>query len=264
LCCVVQPARTRSTSDHAAERRGAGVLHPFMHILAFDTCTLIGSAAVVIDGEVMAEVSALVRATHGETLLPHLERVLASAGLGLSEIDVFAVGIGPGSFTGVRIGLATAKGLALAENKPIVGVTSLRTLARGIMGGAGLRVPVLDAHKGEVYTAAYEVDAHGELSERIPPFHAPPADAAAALLRAAQQEPLWLAGGGIERYGDAFWQPLSALARRAPKLCDVPRAACLAHEAARILASEGPSDLAMLEPLYLRPSDAKLPARPTS
>jgi tRNA threonylcarbamoyladenosine biosynthesis protein TsaB len=232
-----------------------------MRVLSFDTCTLIGSAAVVIDGEPVAELSALVRATHGETLLPHLERVLGAAGLGLSDIDLFAVGIGPGSFTGVRIGLATAKGLALAEGKPLVGVSSLRSLARGISAGAGLRVPVLDAHKGEVYTAAYACDERGELEERLAPFHALPALAAQALLDVAEQQPLWLAGAGIERYGDALWQPLSALARRAPRFCDQPRAACLAHEALRILANEGASDLATLEPLYLRASDAKLPAR---
>jgi tRNA threonylcarbamoyladenosine biosynthesis protein TsaB len=232
-----------------------------MRILAFDTCTLIGSAAVVADGETLAEVSALVRATHGETLLPHLERVLSSANLTLSDIDVFAVGIGPGSFTGVRIGLATAKGLALAEGKPLVGVTSLRSLARGILGGAGLRVPVLDAHKGEVYTAAFALDEEGELVECLAPFHAPPQRAAETLLSAARGQPLWLAGAGIERYGEAFWQPLQAFALRAPALCDVPRAACLAHEAWRQMQREGPSDLASLEPLYLRASDAKLPAR---
>lgn len=234
-----------------------------MRVLAFDTCTLIGSAAVIVDGETVAEVSALVRATHGETLLPHLERVLVSAGLELSEIDLFAVGIGPGSFTGVRIGLATAKGLALAEAKPLVGVSSLRILARGILAGEGLRVPVLDAHKGEVYTAAYGHDSLGELVERLAPFHAPPSEAAKALLDVAGKQPLWLAGGGIDRYGDAFWQPLGSVARRAPKLCDVPRAVCLAHEALRVLQSEGPSDLATLEPLYLRGSDAKLPTRAT-
>src|SRR3954447_24654475 len=130
-----------------------------MRILALDTSTYLGTVAVVQHGELPAEWSALVRASHGETLLPHVERALELSRLTLAELDLIAVGIGPGSFTGVRIGVATAKGLALAEQKPIVGVTSLRALARGLGVGAGLRVPVVDAHKGEVYTAAYELDA---------------------------------------------------------------------------------------------------------
>ena len=231
-----------------------------MRLLALDTSTFVGTVAVVRDGELLAEWSASVRASHGETLLPHIARVLELSGLALPELDGIAVGIGPGSFTGVRIGVATAKGLALALAKPIVGVSSLRTLARGINGGAGLRVPVLDAHKGEVYCAAYTLDGLGELEERVAPFHAAPDEAARRLRAAARDERLWVAGNGLARYGEAFIAPLGSLVARAPSFCDVPRAACLAHEALVQLARSGPSDLAGLEPMYLRGSDAKLPA----
>ena len=235
-----------------------------MQILAIDTSTLVGSVALVRDGELISEWSASVRATHGETLLPAVQRLLASASTPLSDIDVFAVGIGPGSFTGVRIGVATVKGLALAESKPIVGVTSLRVLARGLVGGAGLRVPVIDAHKSEVYCAAYEIAEDGALVERVAPFHAPPDDAANRLVTALPGEKLWLAGNGLARYGALFLAPLGDHARRSPTFCDVPRAACLADEAVRKLAQDGASDLAQLEPLYLRASDAKLPAQKLS
>ncbi len=235
-----------------------------MRILAIDTSTLVGSVALVRDGELISEWSASVRASHGETLLPAVQRLLEAANTPLSEIDVFAVGIGPGSFTGVRIGVATVKGLALAESKPIVGITSLRVLARGLVGGGGLRVPVIDAHKGEVYCAAYEIAEDGALLTRVAPFHAPPEAAAKLLTSALPGELLWLAGNGLGRYGAAFLSPLGAFARRSPTFCDVPRAACLADEAARELALNGPSDLALLEPLYLRESDAKLPAQKLS
>lgn len=235
-----------------------------MRILAIDTSTLVGSVALVSDGVLIAEWSASVRASHGETLLPAVQRLLLQAQTSLHDIDAFAVGIGPGSFTGVRIGVATVKGLAFAEGKPIVGVTSLRVLARGLVGGRGLRVPVIDAHKHEVYCAAYEMTDDGELTAHVEPFHAAPPLAAARLAAVLPGEPLWLAGNGLGRYRDEFLATLGERARRAPTFCDVPRAACLADEAERELRVHGPSDLARLEPMYLRPSDAKLPARKPS
>jgi tRNA threonylcarbamoyladenosine biosynthesis protein TsaB len=231
-----------------------------MRILAVDTSSYVGTVAFVHDGELLAEWSASVRATHGETLLPHMQRVLELARVTLAEVDVFAVGLGPGSFTGVRIGVATLKGLSLAEGKPLVGVTSLRVLARGIGVGRGLSVPVVDAHKGEVYCAAYALGSQGELEEVVAPFHSEPALAAARLHHAADGRELWLAGSGLGRYGETLTAPLGASFRRAPRFCDAPRAACLADEACRQLLAEGPSDLARLEPMYLRPSDARLPA----
>lgn len=230
-----------------------------MLVLALDTSTFLGTVAVVRDGALLAELSASVRATHGETLLPHVQHALKLSGVRLAEIDLLAVGIGPGSFTGVRIGVATAKGLALAERKPLVGVTSLSTLARGLSFGSGFAVPVLDAHKGEVYCAAYARDARGELEEVLAPFHAQPALAAERLRGLAEGQTLWLAGDGLDRYGDAFLGALGQPFVRVPRLMDVPRAACLAHEAVRGFEAYGPSDLAQLEPMYLRPSDAKLP-----
>jgi tRNA threonylcarbamoyladenosine biosynthesis protein TsaB len=232
-----------------------------MRLLAMDTSTFVGTVGVVKDGELLAELSASVRATHGETLLPHVARVIELAGLTLADIDALAVGIGPGSFTGVRIGVATAKGLALAEAKPLIGVSSLRVLARGLVAGAGLRVPLIDAHKGEVYTAAYALDDDGALRECVAPFHAPPEEAAARLCAAAGDEAMWIAGNALARYGASLSAALGARARRAPSFCDVPRAACLAHEAQLSFEAHGPSDLASLEPMYLRASDAKLPTQ---
>jgi tRNA threonylcarbamoyladenosine biosynthesis protein TsaB len=233
-----------------------------MLLLALDTSTFIGTVAVVRDGELLSEWSASVRATHGETLLPHVARAVELAGVALEDLDALAVGLGPGSFTGVRIGVATAKGLALAQQKPIVGVSSLRMLARGFASGPGLCAPLLDAHKGEVYAALYGHDAQGELDERLAPFHAQPEEVARRLLAAAQGAAVALAGSGLVRYHRELFSALGAQALRAPTFCDAPRAACLAHEAALKLAAQGPDDLATLAPLYLRESDAKLPKQP--
>jgi tRNA threonylcarbamoyladenosine biosynthesis protein TsaB len=225
-----------------------------MKVLALDTSTLVGTVAVLRDGVLLAEWSASVRATHGETLLPHLARALEQAGIAPRELDLIAVGIGPGSFTGTRIGMATAKGLALAEGKPLRGVSSLQAIAGGMPAGA-LRAVAVDAQKGELYCALY---AHGPegVEERLAPFHALPAEAAARLHAFG---PVWLAGDGAERYPEFA---AGLVSTRAPRWSDVPRAAVLAHEAAREFGRHGPSDLASLEPLYVRPSDAKLPAKP--
>jgi tRNA A37 threonylcarbamoyladenosine modification protein TsaB len=125
--------------------------------------------------------------------------------------------------------------------------------------GEGLAVPVLDAHKGEVYCAAYARDATGRLVERLAPFHAPPPVAAQTLRDLAPTATLWLAGDGLVRYGEQFTAPLGAAVLRAARFVDSPRAACLAAEAWAHFQEQGPCDLARLEPLYLRPSDAKLP-----
>src|SRR5690606_3548539 len=142
------------------------------------------------------EVGARVQARHGETLFPLLAFALEHAGLARTDVDLLAVGIGPGSFTGTRIGVATAKGLAVALDRPLVGVVSLAAIARGAPGA--WIVPVVDAHKGEVYAAAYE-RVGPALVERIAPFHAPPAE---ALARVQEQVPLGAlaCGSGLRRY----------------------------------------------------------------
>jgi tRNA threonylcarbamoyladenosine biosynthesis protein TsaB len=232
-----------------------------MRILAIDTSTHVGSVALVDGGALLAETSAFVRAKHGEVLLGHVERVLAAAGVAVRDVDLFAVGVGPGSFTGARIGVATAKGLAFANDKPLRGVVSLAAIARGL-GAAGLAATIADAHKGEVFGALYRLAPTGPAA-LVAPFHAEPARAAAHLRTAAGagEETLLVAGDGFRRYEDVLRPALGAHAAVAP-VFDAPRAAMLALEARDLYEREGPSDLAALEPLYLRASDAKLPESP--
>lgn len=228
-----------------------------VRVLAVDTSTDLGSVAVLIDGVPTAEIGAKVRARHGETLLPLVRQALECAGLAIADIDLLGVGIGPGSFTGTRVGVATAKGLALALDRPLVGVVSLAALAQGAPGG--WVVPVVDAHKGEVYAAAYE-RVGPTLVERIAPFHAPPAEAFATLGAKVPPEGACTCGSGLRRYPEHIDRRLTVL----PPLFDVPRAAFIALEAQRDFAEGGADDRATLEPLYVRPSDAKLPAQSDS
>jgi tRNA threonylcarbamoyladenosine biosynthesis protein TsaB len=215
-----------------------------MKVLAVDTSSLVGTVALCSDGVLLAEWSTQVRASHGETLLPHVARVLEAAGVPLAEVDLIAVGLGPGSFTGVRIGLATAKGLALAARMPIVGVTSLAVLARGVILPGTLVIAAVDAYKDEVYAAAYRADHAGELVQLTAPFHAAPEQAAARLAL---------------QVGASPWVVVGNAAQQLPAYCDIPRGACLAHEAVLRFGRAGGCDVATLEPLYVRPSDAKLP-----
>lgn len=148
-----------------------------MKILGVDTSTATASVAVVENSRLIAEEvyperdprnsfpPLKGRANHAEILLPLVERVLKKAGSSLREISVFAVSIGPGSFTGLRIGLSTVKGLAYGSNVPVVGVPTLLAIAERVTDWEGLICPFLDARKKEVYTALFRKKA--DALERI-------------------------------------------------------------------------------------------------
>ena len=157
-----------------------------MRVLAIDTSTLLGSVACVVDGELRAEVSARVRARHGETVFTLLEQVLAHAEVERDALDLIACGLGPGSFTGTRVGVAAAKGLALALDKPLVGVSTLRALALAAPGE--VLAPVVDAHKGEVFVGVYARTTAG-LEERAASAHGDPAAVEAGFRREASRRP---------------------------------------------------------------------------
>ena len=130
-----------------------------MITLALDTSTRTGGCAVLRGDDVLAELPGDAARTHAERLPGDLMAVLDRARLALPAVDVFAVAIGPGSFTGLRVGIATMQGLALAAGRPLVGVSVLDALARaaGGAGGAGGRVATwMDAWRGEVFDALYE------------------------------------------------------------------------------------------------------------
>ncbi|MBN1653931.1 MAG: tRNA (adenosine(37)-N6)-threonylcarbamoyltransferase complex dimerization subunit type 1 TsaB [Deltaproteobacteria bacterium] len=230
-----------------------------MRILAFDTSSVIASIAVVRDGITLAETETYVQAKHGEMLLPRIDSALKEARVEFSEIDLVAVGLGPGSFTGIRVALATAKGFAIAAAKPFVGVNSLRVLARGAIRGTCLVGTVVNAYRGEVYQALYGTDDQGRINELLMPTHARPKEAAERLLSASGGAPVCLCGDGARRYERQFFEVFGQSLDLADPAADRIRAANLSFEAERILKEIGPSDLTATEPLYLRPSDAQPP-----
>ena len=127
-----------------------------MKILAIESSALVASAAIVEDDLLKAEFTVNNKLTHSETLLPMLESMTKISGISLEDIDAIAVSAGPGSFTGLRIGAATAKGLALASDLPVIRVSTLQAMAYSLsMISDDIICPVMDARRGQVYSAAY-------------------------------------------------------------------------------------------------------------
>lgn len=135
-----------------------------MKILAIDTSTASGSIALFEDDQFIAELTTCTQKTHVERLLPLIKTLLSSINTKIEDVDGFALTIGPGSFTGLRIGLAAIKGLAWSLNKPVVGVSTLEALAMNIPYSDKPICPILDARKKEVYAGIYKVDGHWPIS----------------------------------------------------------------------------------------------------
>ena len=136
-----------------------------MKILSLECSAKAASAAVTENGKLLAEFFSNVGVTHSQTLLPMADSALKASNLELSDIDAFAISSGPGSFTGLRIGISAIKGMAIAEDKPAVGVSTLEAIAEAASGFSGIVLPLMDARCNQFYCALFLSD--GEKIERI-------------------------------------------------------------------------------------------------
>ena len=127
-----------------------------MLILGIDTCSMSSSASVVSEDRMIATFSVNHKKTHSERIMPQIEDMLEAADISIDEIDAFAASVGPGSFTGVRIGVATVKALAQAQKKPCIAVSALEGLATNALNFDGIISPILDARRNQVYNALFE------------------------------------------------------------------------------------------------------------
>ncbi|MEO7096731.1 MAG: tRNA (adenosine(37)-N6)-threonylcarbamoyltransferase complex dimerization subunit type 1 TsaB [Polyangiales bacterium] len=227
-----------------------------MRVLAIDTSHNEGSVALVeaapspFAAQLLAAASARVSNAHGEALLPLVDAVLRSAGLTLDAVELLAVGIGPGSFTGTRIGVATAKGLAIGRGLPLRGVASFEALALDARTLVGAEVAVaIDARKGEVYLAVMTTT-EDDVVRLTDPIHARPAEAWA---RVGRPVPSASIGDGVSLV------PELALAARRHVGVDAPRAAAIAALAGARQLRAPIDEVDVLEPLYVRPPDITLP-----
>jgi tRNA threonylcarbamoyladenosine biosynthesis protein TsaB len=223
-------------------------------LLSLDSSTSWGGVALV-EGDalgsrpiVIAETGIEVRDSHASRLLVMAESLLAQAGWARSSIDAYCATRGPGSFTGLRVGLGTARGLAVASSRTALGIGTLEAMAEALGPVVGQRVPLMDASRGEIYGAVYD-EAGTPPTEVVPPWVGPPESAIGVAEGSAV-----LFGRGAELYSgrlrEAGW---SGVARRAPA-----GVAGAAGRLAFLRLAAGASDGEGMSPLYLRPADAEL------
>ena len=218
-------------------------------VLALDTSTPLGGAALGRDGELLGEVALGIRSRHSEALLPAIDFLLRSAGASADGLDAVVVGDGPGSFTGVRIAAATAKGLAHALGVPLLAFSSLAAAAAS---AAQIDRPVcalFDARRDEVYAACYRFPGLGRIETLLEPA---PRALDAVLADTLALRPLF-AGEGAVRHAGAI---RAAGGDLSPPHLGAPRAAALLWLAA-VHGDAARIDAAAWEPAYLRPSGAE-------
>jgi tRNA threonylcarbamoyladenosine biosynthesis protein TsaB len=229
-----------------------------MLILALDTSTFSGSVALVKDGRLLGGRMVPEVGTHSKWLMPSVDALLADAGVGLAEVDAIALTNGPGSFTGLRIGVSVAKGLAWTLGKPVISVSSLKALAYNLKDCNSLICPVMDARKDEVYAALYRFGPGGCAPEAVME------DAAFSPARLVER--LEEFDGPIEFCGNALNIYMELFAGRVKGASFAPKALwCIdASNVALIASLDAPhlpassTDPSALTPLYHRRSEAEL------
>jgi len=225
-------------------------------ILAVDTATSCTSVALtagdIHSGELLASLTLNSKVTHSRRLLSALDWLLLESGLSLPDLDGLAVGLGPGSFTGLRIAMATVKGLAMAAGKPLLGVSTLDALALRCTGKKPV-CALLDARKREVYTAWYGQDEQGVQRRQGEIRALPPQQLAGEI-----KEPVLMVGDGLFAYGKFFQERLGNLLAMAPFPLYYPSADCIGFLCCEQLLQGEIMDLDSAAPLYVRASDAEL------
>lgn len=222
-----------------------------MIILSLDTSATVASAALCDGERLLAEYTLNNGNTHSETLLPMIESLLTHFGITTDGVDIFAATTGPGSFTGVRIGAATLKGLAFGKNKPCVSVSTLEAIAENLRVINGLICPVMNARRSQVYTALFR--SNGERLERLMP------DSAISI--SELDELLSKYGEPVAFCGDGYGITLSALQKTAvypvPERLRYQSAYSVAQVALRNYNEGIYTDDSKLTVTYLRPSQAE-------
>ncbi len=223
-----------------------------LKVLAIETSTMAGSVALVDEGGLISEHLLNIKVTHSERLLPTIDDTLRDAKVRISDIDGFAISIGPGSFTGLRIGASTIKGLAFATGKPVVGIPTLDALAENVLFTDYLVCPIMDARKKEVYTAFYKRDEKNTLRKLTTDLAIRPGD----LLKRIKEKVVFL-GDAIDVYCALIRGELQDLALFAPINLRLPRASNVARLGLDELRKNHTIDLHTFTPSYVRRSEAE-------
>ncbi len=219
-----------------------------MLVIGLDTSTMVGGVSLVGPDGLVGEYVLNVRSTHSERLLPAVERVLEDAGVSLDTVDGIAVVTGPGSFTGLRIGAATAKGFAYALKKPVVGVSVLEALAWQFQWFSGLVCSLIDARRQTVYAQVFR---------RLQPVTGAVNCSVAAVVATccSQSEPVLFAGDGALVYEQQLNDAWMVLPSREQRVLHTASVAGLGR---KLLLEGRQTDAMTLVPTYMRKSEAEL------
>ena len=223
-----------------------------MKILAVDTATKSCSVAIVDKGSLLAEMTVMNEETHSKHLLEMVCSVMKHSGLNLSDLDGFAVTRGPGSFTGLRIGISSVKGFAAAQGKPIVGVSSLDALARQVPFSPYLIYSLIDARRDEVYLSRYRYKDEN-LKKESKEKAVSPKDALDEI-----NEPCIFVGSGAALYRKAIKEKLGRYALFAQDHGNTIRASTVARLSMDRFENNETDDVETFVPNYIRKSDAQV------
>jgi len=224
-----------------------------MKVLGIDTSTTSGSIGLIHDERIVSEYILNLSVTHSERLLGAIDLVLRKARYALEDLDGFTISLGPGSFTGVRIGVSTVKGLAFATGKPVAGVSTLDVLASQISPTPYLICPIIDARKGEVYSAFYRYEELNRL-KRLSEYQAIQPQVFCGILK---ERTIFL-GDGVKTYEDDLRNSLKSLAVFSPASLHIPHGSAVARLGVELLLRGEVLDLAGFTPLYVRLSEAEI------
>jgi len=222
--------------------------------LAIHTATAVCSVALTLGEEVAGEVLLSCRKQHSEHLLRLIDGLSAQTGIALQSIDLIAVTVGPGSFTGLRVGISTAQGLAMALRRNLVGLSTLEVLAAQVCSPGKAVCPMIDARRDQVYTCLFRCTANGALQAVMPEAVVSPQQWLAAL----PDDTLFI-GDGACAYREQI-ERAQGTGVVAPGVLALPRAATVAALARQRYASGGQDACGLLVPRYVRPPDAELSA----
>lgn len=239
-----------------------------MKLIGIDSSGLVASVAILEDDKLVAEYTINNKKTHSQTLLPMLEEIVESTDLDMNEIDAIAIAAGPGSFTGLRIGSATAKGLGLALKKPIVPVSTVDALAYNMYGTDSLVCPIMDARRNQVYTGIYEfavkenVLENKECMQKTYELHvikeacAVPIEEIAEALNKEGREVIFL-GDGVPVFAEQLKALMKVSYSYAPGHLALQKAGCVAGLGMEKFKAGIFEDAAAHSPEYLRLSQAE-------
>ncbi|MCR5742463.1 MAG: tRNA (adenosine(37)-N6)-threonylcarbamoyltransferase complex dimerization subunit type 1 TsaB [Lachnospiraceae bacterium] len=242
-----------------------------MIVLGIESAGLVASAALVGDESILAEYSLNSKNTHSQTLLPMIDEICRAAGIkeNMDSIDAIALAAGPGSFTGLRIGAATAKGLSFALKKPVISIPTLDAMAYRLYGVAGLVCPIMDARRSQVYTGVYEFKVESDKTfpeaVNIEPnmvmetvmSQRPVAVAELIETLRAYDKSVTFIGDACHLYRDAIVEGLGERAHFAPCFMSRQSAAAVAGLGMIYMANGAVGDAFTSDLEYLRPSQAE-------